>query len=149
MDYKQTYKQLQAKRIDQDARERYIPMHSQDIQLSKKVADAGSFGPLNWRLAKKLGPDRVLLLTFLISKYNLYETNKSLTSDNAFYCTTETIKDLFGWSWNKQNQLFNQLEELGYLKLSVRGTPPKRYVQLQIEKVLSAAGDSKYLSEDN
>lgn len=125
--------------LEEHGQRKYILQSIEKINLSKRMADIGNFSQLNWPLVYKYGLDKAALLAFLVSKFNLYEETGNLTKDKAFYCTTSTIKDIFKWSWNKQNQLLDDLEKAGLIKMSVRGTPPKKYVNIQFEKLLEAA----------
>ena len=118
MDYTEPYKQLQAKRIDQ--RETYREpglenrLIKQKIQPAKKCFEFGNITPLSLNVCKQLGLDEAILLSILISKYNLYEESQLLT----------------GWKWDKQNRLIKKLDSLNIITTNIRDNPPKRYFKL-------------------
>ena len=134
MDYTEPYKQLQAKRIDQ--RETYREpglenrLIKQKIQPAKKCFEFGNITPLSLNVCKQLGLDEAILLSILISKYNLYEESQLLTADNYFYLTTDTLTELTGWKWDKQNRLIKKLDSLNIITTNIRDNPPKRYFKL-------------------
>lgn len=75
--------------------------------------------------------DEAVLLAylFMIRKFAL-GLPESKDSDGWFYCKLTKIKRELLFSKNRQTRLFSKLKEKGFIKTSVRGMPPKRFIKL-------------------
>ena len=98
---------------------------------------------LNKDLIKKLGWDELGMLQELICKENYCKKNNLLDDEGFFSCTSEEIKDIFGWSWDKQKKILNRLEHLNLIILNLKGIPFKRYFKINKE-VLKELEESEY-----
>lgn len=92
----------------------------------------GNYLILNKSLIKLLGWDELGMLQELISEGNLWEQKELLDKEGFFFCTSDKIKDLFGWSWDKQKKILNKLESLNLIELKLRGNPFKRYFKINL-----------------
>lgn len=92
----------------------------------------GNYLILNKSLIKLLGWDELGMLQELISEGNLWEQKELLDKEGFFFCTSDKIKDLFGWSWDKQKKILNKLESLNLIELKLKGNPFKRYFKINL-----------------
>lgn len=87
-------------------------------------------------MIKLLGAETAVFLGELIAKYSLWEERDDLDKDGFFYCTENKIKELTSWGWEKQNKMLKKLEDNGVLERVNRGLPLKRYVKLNLYKII-------------
>lgn len=83
------------------------------------------------------------MLQELICKENYCKKNNLLDDEGFFSCTSEEIKDIFGWSWDKQKKILNRLEHLNLIILNLKGIPFKRYFKINKE-ALKELEESEY-----
>lgn len=91
---------------------------------------------VNRKVIKLLGAETAVFLGELIAKYSLWEERDDLDKDGFFYCTENKIKELTSWGWEKQNKMLKKLEDNGVLERVNRGLPLKRYVKLNLYKII-------------
>lgn len=96
------------------------------------LGSKGNYLILNKNLIKSLGWDELGMLQELISEGNLWEQKELLDKEGFFFCTSDKIKDLFGWSWDKQKKILNKLESLNLIELKLKGNPFKRYFKINL-----------------
>ena len=93
----------------------------------------GNYLILNKSLIKLLGWDELGMLQELISEGNLWEQKELLDKEGFFFCTSDKIKDLFGWSWDKQKKILNKLESLNLIELKLKGNSFKRQFKIDLK----------------
>lgn len=91
---------------------------------------------VNRKAIKLLGAEEAIFLGELIAKYSLWEERDDLDKDGFFYCTENKIKELTSWGWEKQNKILKKLEDNKIIEKVNRGLPLKRYVRLNISKII-------------
>lgn len=91
---------------------------------------------VNRKVIKLLGAEEAIFLGELIAKYSLWEERDDLDKDGFFYCTENKIKELTSWGWEKQNKILKKLEDNKIIEKVNRGLPLKRYVRLNISKII-------------
>lgn len=91
---------------------------------------------VNRKAIKLLGAEAAIFLGELIAKYSLWEERDDLDKDGFFYCTENKIKELTSWGWEKQNKILKKLEDNKIIEKINRGLPLKRYVRLNISKII-------------
>ena len=91
---------------------------------------------VNRKVIKLLGVEAAIFLGELIAKYSLWEERDDLDKDGFFYCTESKIKELTSWGWEKQNKILKKLEDNKIIEKVNRGLPLKRYVRLNISKII-------------
>lgn len=91
---------------------------------------------VNRKVIKLLGAEEAIFLGELIAKYSLWEERDDLDKDGFFYCTENKIKELTSWGWEKQNRILKKLEDNKIIEKVNRGLPLKRYVRLNISKII-------------
>lgn len=91
---------------------------------------------VNRKVIKLLGAEEAIFLGELIAKYSLWEERDDLDKDGFFYCTENKIKELTSWGWEKQNKILKKLEDNKIIEKVNRGLPLKRYIRLNISKII-------------
>lgn len=91
---------------------------------------------VNRKVIKLLGTEEAIFLGELIAKYSLWEERDDLDKDGFFYCTENKIKELTSWGWEKQNKILKKLEDNKIIEKVNRGLPLKRYIRLNISKII-------------
>ena len=137
MDYRDTYKQLQTKKLDQ--RETYREpgprKHFSGADLKSNYFNQGNIVLVNTKLEKEIGLGPARVLAQIINDYAYYDSQKALTSDGFYYCTVKTLEDRTTFKLNKQLECLTKLENLGLIKVEYR-EQRKRYIKPLAENIL-------------
>lgn len=105
-------------------------------EFLQSLTELGDNLIVNRKVIKLLGAETAVFLGELIAKYSLWEERDDLDKDGFFYCTENKIKELTSWGWEKQNKMLKKLEDNGILERINRGLPLKRYIRLNLYKIM-------------
>lgn len=105
-------------------------------EFLQSLTELGDNLIVNRKVIKLLGAETAVFLGELIAKYSLWEERDDLDKDGFFYCTENKIKELTSWGWEKQNKMLKKLEDNGVLERVNRGLPLKRYIRLNLYKIM-------------
>ena len=90
---------------------------------------------VNKKIAQLLGNDGAILLSDLVSKYKYFKTRK-LLEDDCFYNTSESLEKDCNVSRYVRRDIFQKLQDIGFLKIDKKGFPPKNYYYIQHDIIL-------------
>lgn len=88
----------------------------------------------NKKLARNIGVNPSILLGYLCSEYNFYNSTDRLEND-MFYCTREKIKYNTGLTETEQRTATKKLKELNIISVVLKGIPAKSFYKIN-EKVI-------------
>ena len=103
--------------------------------------DDGLWFRMPYIFIRKLPWAQAVMLAFLIGQsYRLrtHERRKGRGREwrGWFYCTTKHVQKLFRILPRSQQLIFKELRELGLIKHSLRGVPPRRYFKIDKIKLM-------------
>lgn len=85
---------------------------------------------INRDLIHAIGLEETTIFSELCSKYAYYLQQDKLEEDGSFYCTVDTLEIMTSITEKRQRKALNCLQELGILKVLLKGIPPKRFILL-------------------
>lgn len=92
---------------------------------------------VNKELIKEYGLNEAIMIGELSAEYNYYRQIGEITEDGLFYSTVENIKKNTSLSKHQQLKALKHLEEVGLIKVHIKGLPAKRYIEQHFEKILN------------
>lgn len=92
---------------------------------------------VNRTLIKNLGLKEAVILGELASEFNYYKKNNSLDENGYFYSTIENIEENTGLSRSQQKTVLDKLKELEIIDVIVKGIPAKRYIKIDVFRLIS------------
>ena len=118
------------------------------INLSH-ILGQGSFWLINKQLARLIGRDEAFLLSDLITKYEYFESQGSLTEIKGkkyMFLTYESIENDTLFSKYQQSKLFAKLIELGFVLKVASGMPKKTFYKVDKSVVMAVFACSEETS---
>ena len=85
---------------------------------------------INRDLIHSIGLEETTIFSELCSKYAYYLQQDKLEEDGSFYCTVDTLEIMTSITEKRQRKALNRLQEVGILKVLLKGIPPKRFILL-------------------
>lgn len=101
-----------------------------------KLLASENYITVNKTLIKELGLEGAVLFGTLCSEYDLWSKQGKL-KDGKFFCSLEKIEELTTLSPYKQRKLLSELQEKGFLTVTLEGLPATRYFELHEEQVIN------------
>ena len=101
-----------------------------------KLLASENYITVNKTLIKELGLEGAVLFGTLCSEYDLWSKQGKL-KDGKFFCSLEKIEELTTLSPYKQRKLLSELQEKGFLTVTLEGLPAMRYFELHEEQVIN------------
>jgi len=90
---------------------------------------------LSHTLVKKLGINKSVILSYLLTRYNYYRKEKKLTTDGMFFCTDIEISEYSGLAKNTYRNIINELKADGFIDTMLKGLPAKKYCKPNMEQI--------------
>jgi len=112
----------------------------------KELLSAGNYITVNKIIAKKIGLESAVLLSYLISKSIYFEELNQL-EDGYFYNTQEDIYNNTTLSSYQQRIANKNLSTLGILEIKRQGMPSKNYFKLSLDPLKELISDVKKLND--
>jgi len=98
----------------------------------------GNYFYANANISEKYGLDVAAFLGYLM----FIDKTSQHTDNEPWFCqTTEEIKERTGYKRWEQEKLLKKLEKLGVIKIKFSGSPQKRYISINYEKVKELSSD--------
>jgi hypothetical protein len=85
---------------------------------------------INKNLIQSIGLKEAVIFCELLSRYNYFEIREELQPDGSFYNTIEDLTYATGIGDRSQRTCIKKLEDLGLIRVQVRGLPSKRYFKI-------------------
>jgi hypothetical protein len=90
---------------------------------------------VNKKIASLLGNDGAIILSDLVSKYKYFKQKKML-EDDGFYNHSDNLEKDCNVSRYMRREIFEKLQEAGFLKIEKKGFPPRNYYYIQHDAIL-------------
>ena len=108
-------------------------LKSSDILINTLSHDG--YWMVNKKIASLLGNDGAIILSDLVSKYKYFKSKKLLEND-GFYNISENLEKDCNVSRYIRREIFQKLQDVGFLKIEKKGFPPKNYYYIQHDAIL-------------
>ena len=118
----------------------------ESVSIIKLLANR-NFITVNKILIKKFGLYEAVLLGEFASEYTYWEERNDL-EDSYFFSTVENVENNTGINAYHQREAIKRLKEFGILETKKIGLPAKRYIRLNLEKIIEILTSSGLKNED-
>jgi len=108
-------------------------LKSSDILINTLSHDG--YWMVNKKIASLLGNDGAIILSDLVSKYKYFKGKKML-EDDGFYNISENLEKDCNVSRYIRREIFQKLQDVGFLKIEKKGFPPRNYYYIQHDNIL-------------
>jgi hypothetical protein len=106
---------------------------SADILINTLSHDG--YWMVNKKIASLLGNDGAIILSDLVSKYKYFKQKKML-EDDGFYNLSDNLEKDCNVSRYIRREIFQKLQDVGFLKIEKKGFSPKNYYYIQHDTIL-------------
>ena len=109
---------------------------------------------VNKNLAFELGIDATIMFTELVSKYMYFRDREQLDEEGMFFNTIDNFEEDTTLKEKVQRKAIKKLEELGLIKVKLKGLPKKRYFNINkntnlLLKLINAGGKKREEKRQN
>ncbi|MCM3364744.1 hypothetical protein ACTQ5K_22480 [Niallia sp. Sow4_A1] len=97
------------------------------------IIGGNAFVIFNKELAHEVSINGAIIFGQLCSSYESFESKNMLSTykgEKYFYLTSETIQEETALSYKQQVKAIKDLEEAGYIKTVIMGSPAKKYFHI-------------------
>lgn len=106
-----------------------------------KLLNGNDFISINRTLAKNIGLHEAIMLSEISCKHDYFESNYLLQEFDGisgwFYLTSQDVEDRTTLTRKQQDKSINNLISLGFIEVKVKGVPPRRFFNINLEAILS------------
>lgn len=99
-----------------------------------------NFIAVNKTIAEEVGLEAAVILGELASEFNYWQSIGKL-EDGYFYSTIENLEKKTYLSGHNQRQALAKLQEKGWISITKKGIPAKRYIKVNEENLLAFFND--------
>lgn len=99
-----------------------------------------NFIAVNRTIAEEVGLEAAVILGELASQYNYWQSCGKL-EEGYFYSTIENLEKKTCLSGHNQRQALTKLQEKGWISISKKGLPAKRYIKVNEENLIMFFND--------